>query len=191
MNGISNTMAAPPESSSGMSAAAYVIVFSLSIVILSLFITLACCYICKINFLPIDSILLQSSHSTPIVTNSSITSIRQTGLDKGIIDAYPKLLYSEAKLRYGTSTASCCSICLGDYKDNDMLLLLPDCSHLFHVKCVNQWFQLHLTCPMCRKSPSSPSPLSVLVPGAENEMTPMPLQQDGIERQSSVQDDVV
>ncbi|KAL5568663.1 hypothetical protein UlMin_025238 [Ulmus minor] len=180
------SIAPPPESSSDMSGTTYIIIFTLGIIILTVLVTLACCYLCKINFSPPDPILSQSSPSSPIATNTTTTTnIKQTELDKGIIGTYPEILYSEAKLQYGSSTASCCSICLGDYKDNDMLLLLQDCSHLYHVKCVNQWFQLHLTCPMCRKSPL---PASVLVPVTENEMTPLPAQEDGLERQSYVQD---
>lgn len=36
-----------------------------------------------------------------------------SGLDEDTIQSYPKILYSEAK---GHSTASCCPICLGDYR---------------------------------------------------------------------------
>ncbi|KAK4725216.1 hypothetical protein R3W88_027995 [Solanum pinnatisectum] len=67
----------------------------------------------------------------------------------------PKLLYSEAKVNYCTS----CSICLGDYNDNDMLRLLQECGHLFHLKCVDPWLMLNPSCPICRTSPL-PTPLS-------------------------------
>ncbi|TYG54091.1 hypothetical protein ES288_D09G161400v1 [Gossypium darwinii] len=75
------------------------------------------------------------------------------GLDEETIKSYPKLLYSEAKLQKKDSTASCCSICLADYKSSDMLRLLPDCNHLFHLKCVDPWLRLNPTCPVCRTSP--------------------------------------
>ncbi|XP_062112387.1 RING-H2 finger protein ATL70-like [Humulus lupulus] len=81
------------------------------------------------------------------------------GLDDATIRSYPKLPYSEAKLKKTNSTSSCCSICLADYKATDMLRQLPDCTHLFHVKCVDPWLRLHPTCPVCRTSPI-PTPLS-------------------------------
>ncbi|KAK6289976.1 hypothetical protein POUND7_001517 [Theobroma cacao] len=81
------------------------------------------------------------------------------GLDEETIKSYPKLLYSEAKLHNKDSTSSCCSICLADYKSSDTLRLLPDCNHLFHLKCVDPWLRLHPTCPVCRTSPI-PTPLS-------------------------------
>ncbi|RWR80327.1 RING-H2 finger protein ATL70 [Cinnamomum micranthum f. kanehirae] len=83
----------------------------------------------------------------------------EAGLDDATLLSYPKLLYSKAKLSNKDTTASCCSICLADYKDTDMLRLLPDCSHLFHLKCVDAWLRLHPTCPVCRTSPL-PTPLS-------------------------------
>ncbi|KAL2534523.1 putative RING-H2 finger protein ATL71 [Abeliophyllum distichum] len=81
------------------------------------------------------------------------------GLDETTITSYPKLLYSEAKVNHKDSTATCCSICLADYKNSDMLRGLPDCGHLFHLRCVDPWLRLHPTCPVCRTSPM-PTPLS-------------------------------
>lgn len=92
----------------------------------------------------------------PIETHDYVVDV---GLDEATILSYPKLLYSEAKLKKTDSTATCCSICLADYKSTDMLRLLPDCGHLFHLKCVDPWLRLNPTCPVCRTSPL-PTPLS-------------------------------
>ncbi|KAK4563991.1 hypothetical protein RGQ29_006190 [Quercus rubra] len=75
------------------------------------------------------------------------------GIDEATLRQCPKLLYAEAKLHQGNSTISCCSICLADYNDTDVLRMLPDCSHIFHLKCVDSWLRLHATCPVCRNSP--------------------------------------
>ncbi|KAG2285517.1 hypothetical protein Bca4012_034004 [Brassica carinata] len=93
------------------------------------------------------------------------------GLDEDTIQSYPKLLYSEAK---GSSTSSCCSICLGDYKGNHLLRQLPDCNHLFHLKCIDTWLRLNPTCPVCRTSPFPtplPTPLAEVVPLASTVAT--------------------
>ncbi|KAJ1435782.1 Zinc finger, RING-type [Sesbania bispinosa] len=74
-------------------------------------------------------------------------------------EGYPKLLYSEVVENKGGSSisiSSSCSICLGDYKESDMLRLLPDCGHLYHLACVDPWLRLHSTCPICRKSSLQP-----------------------------------
>lgn len=97
--------------------------------------------------------------------NHSSCVVEVGGLDEATLLSYPKLLYSQAKLHkkdYSSScssTASCCSICLADYKGSDTLRLLPDCGHLFHLRCVDPWLRLHPTCPVCRTSPV-PTPLS-------------------------------
>lgn len=68
-------------------------------------------------------------------------------------ESYPKLLYCEVKKnKGGSSFYSSCSICLGEYKETDMLRLLPGCGHLYHLNCVDPWLRLHSTCPICRKS---------------------------------------
>ena len=94
----------------------------------------------------------QHQQSTGTVPVHSINNFHP-GIDEATLRQYPKLLYAEAKLHQGNSTSSCCSICLADYNDTDVLRLLPDCSHIFHLKCVDSWLHLHATCPVCRNSP--------------------------------------
>lgn len=90
----------------------------------------------------------------PISSSSySLTIDEQGGLDESTLRSFPKLLYSfHSKLLkdYNSSASSCCSICLADYNEKDMLRVLPGCRHLFHVNCVDTWLRLHPTCPLCR-----------------------------------------
>ncbi|KAL5709056.1 RING-type E3 ubiquitin transferase [Ranunculus cassubicifolius] len=81
------------------------------------------------------------------------------GLDEKTVQSLPALKYSKAKVYRKGSNTSCCSICLSDYNNNDILRRLPDCGHLFHLKCVDPWLRLHPTCPVCRSTPK-PSPIS-------------------------------
>ncbi|KAL6521210.1 hypothetical protein OROGR_017779 [Orobanche gracilis] len=83
----------------------------------------------------------------------------EIGIDEATLTSYPKLLYSEAKASHKDSTATCCSICLADYNGSDTLRVLPECDHLFHLKCVDPWLRLHPTCPVRRTSPM-PTPMS-------------------------------
>lgn len=89
------------------------------------------------------------------------------GIDEAALVNYPKFMYSQAKLIKGDDPviASGCSICLADYKDSDMLRLLPECGHLFHLDCIDPWLKLHPTCPICRSSPL-PTPPQVVPPPA-------------------------
>ena len=43
-----------------------------------------------------------------------------------------------------------CSVCLMKYQPNDEVVHLP-CNHIYHPECVFQWFNLHTTCPICKK----------------------------------------
>ncbi|XP_074375213.1 RING-H2 finger protein ATL70-like [Apium graveolens] len=135
----------------------YGIGLSVGILLLITTITLASYFCTRVQITPSGSgtnrmIMLEPPHPQHITL--------EVGLDKETLNSYPKLRYSEAKLvNNKDSTATCCSICLGDYKGSDMLRLLPDCGHLFHLKCVDPWLQSHPTCPVCRTSPL-PTPLS-------------------------------
>ncbi|CAN4118716.1 unnamed protein product [Withania somnifera] len=91
----------------------------------------------------------------------------EMGIDEATLLSYPKLLYSQAKINYKDDSCTCCSICLADYRDNDMLRLLQDCGHLFHLKCVDPWLMLNPSCPVCRTSPlptPQSTPLAEVVP---------------------------
>ena len=43
-----------------------------------------------------------------------------------------------------------CCICLDKFNENDELIVLK-CNHRFHTKCIINWFEKELTCPLCRK----------------------------------------
>lgn len=42
-----------------------------------------------------------------------------------------------------------CSICLDNYNPTDKIIKLP-CNHIYHQKCINEWFSKSKSCPMCR-----------------------------------------
>ncbi|VVB12659.1 unnamed protein product [Arabis nemorensis] len=43
-----------------------------------------------------------------------------------------------------------CSICLGEFNEEESLRLLPKCNHIFHVICIDRWLKSHSNCPLCR-----------------------------------------
>ncbi|KAK4414793.1 RING-H2 finger protein ATL70 [Sesamum alatum] len=133
----------------------YGIGVSVGILLLITTITLASYYCTRSNT---TTFVLPQRNPPPVPPPPGDHTV-EVGLDEATLTSYPKLLYSEAKVSHKDSTASCCSICLADYKNSDMLRVLPDCGHLFHQKCVDPWLRLHPTCPVCRTSPM-PTPLS-------------------------------
>ncbi|KAG0483151.1 hypothetical protein HPP92_011235 [Vanilla planifolia] len=93
------------------------------------------------------------------------------GLDPAAIASYPKFPFSSAAAKAKGEGDSTCAICLCDYREAEMLRMMPDCGHFFHLMCIDAWLRLHPSCPVCRNSPmptpqSTPlsTPLSELVP---------------------------
>ncbi|KAG2720461.1 hypothetical protein I3843_02G027900 [Carya illinoinensis] len=80
------------------------------------------------------------------------------GLDQCVINSYPKFPYVKDDRGLGTSSTTC-SICLCEYKDSEMLRMMPECRHYFHLSCIDPWLKLNGSCPVCRNSPL-PTPLS-------------------------------
>jgi hypothetical protein len=148
--------------------------FPLSVILISLFLTIAS-YLCTPN--NNNPSHNQNSTTSPQNTDQNFVAIElDGGLDEATLHSFPKLLYSQYNLKKSSSAsvASCCSICLADYKETDMLQFLPGCGHLFHLKCVNPWLRLRPSCPLCRKSLVAAPVVSPLV----DQMPPLATRQD-------------
>ncbi|CAN4108334.1 unnamed protein product [Withania somnifera] len=99
------------------------------------------------------------------------------GLDQVVINSYPKLVYSKRSGGNGNGNDVVCPICLCEYKDGEMLRMMPDCKHYFHVMCLDAWLKLNASCPVCRNSPL-PTPLSTPL----SEVVPLSQYSDGRRR---------
>ena len=53
------------------------------------------------------------------------------------------------------ATLESCLVCQCSYEDGDTLRRLP-CNHHYHVDCIDQWLQMKNTCPVCKRSISTP-----------------------------------
>ncbi|XP_020694733.1 RING-H2 finger protein ATL39-like [Dendrobium catenatum] len=78
----------------------------------------------------------------------------ERNVDTATISRRPELTYAEAISQDPRAVgATCCSICLVDYEEEEeaeALRLLPECGHLFHATCVDPWLLRRPTCPLCR-----------------------------------------
>ncbi|KAJ0258241.1 RING-H2 finger protein ATL67 [Hirschfeldia incana] len=98
------------------------------------------------------------------------------GLDQAVINSYPKFHFSKGTSAassdgFGSGGDTTCSICLCEYREAEMLRMMPECKHYFHLCCLDAWLKLNGSCPVCRNSPlptptSTPqsTPLSEVVP---------------------------
>ncbi|XP_027343873.1 RING-H2 finger protein ATL40-like [Abrus precatorius] len=68
-----------------------------------------------------------------------------TGLDPTLINALPVSPFKQQQQHVLE-----CAVCLSVLEDGEMLRLLPNCKHSFHVACIDTWLASHSTCPICR-----------------------------------------
>lgn len=100
-----------------------------------------------------------------------VSAATAPGLDLAAIASYPKFQFSVADAKAKGEGSGTCAICLCEYREGEMLRMMPDCGHFFHLMCIDAWLRLNASCPVCRNSPmptpqSTPlsTPLSELVP---------------------------
>lgn len=78
---------------------------------------------------------------------------REPGLSQPAIDALPSFAYHPDKC---AAAARDCAVCLSLVEEGDMVRLLPDCGHAFHVACIDVWLHAHPLCPLCRAAAKPP-----------------------------------
>ncbi|PNT72790.1 RING-H2 finger protein ATL67-like [Brachypodium distachyon] len=112
----------------------------------------------------------EGSESPDAYSSAAAAASSPVGLDPAAIASYPKAPFSRSRAAAADADAMC-SICLCEYRDGEMLRLMPECRHRFHVMCLDAWLRRSGSCPVCRSSPiptpvATPlaTPLSELVP---------------------------
>lgn len=73
--------------------------------------------------------------------------INTVGLHQSIINSIAVCKFKQGE---GLIEGTECSVCLSEFRQGEMLRLLPKCSHAFHIGCVDTWLRSHTTCPLCR-----------------------------------------
>ncbi|XP_058114851.1 E3 ubiquitin-protein ligase At1g63170-like [Magnolia sinica] len=97
----------------------------------------------------------------PLISNLIGYNMNMGSVERGASDdqisQLPKWKFKEVDAGNGgdcnpanASENSECCICLAKYKDKEELRQLP-CSHLFHLRCVDQWLRIISCCPLCKK----------------------------------------
>ncbi|BAT08538.1 Os09g0468800, partial [Oryza sativa Japonica Group] len=74
-----------------------------------------------------------------------------------------------AEYRAGVGWGGDCAVCLGEFRDGELVRLLPRCSHPFHAPCIDTWLRAHVNCPLCRSPVVVPSDLPATATEGEAE----------------------
>ena len=43
-----------------------------------------------------------------------------------------------------------CTICRENFNPNSIVRKINGCGHVFHINCIDTWFESNITCPICR-----------------------------------------
>lgn len=105
-----------------------------------------------------SSISTSNRHPDSAAASASHTFQRQlqqlfrlhdSGLDQSLIDALPVFSYKDI---IGLKEPFDCAVCLSEFSFLDKLKFLPNCTHAFHIHCIETWLLSNSTCPLCRSS---------------------------------------
>ncbi|KAG0566858.1 hypothetical protein KC19_7G093100 [Ceratodon purpureus] len=67
--------------------------------------------------------------------------------DRVLVSTLPLLAYYQGMVPQEDDG---CSICLNSYRTAEIVCRLPGCKHIFHIRCLEEWFQTDDSCPLCR-----------------------------------------
>ncbi|XP_027336827.1 RING-H2 finger protein ATL5-like [Abrus precatorius] len=68
--------------------------------------------------------------------------------EPAFVAAIPTLNFNQEAFRSIQCTQ--CVICLSEYKEKELLRIIPKCGHNFHLSCIDMWLRKQSTCPVCR-----------------------------------------
>ncbi|CAM8923239.1 unnamed protein product [Rhodiola kirilowii] len=85
----------------------------------------------------------------------------KSGLHPLVIASLPMFVISRSKVakehkdnadgkEKGVRDTTECPICLNELEDEEVGRVLPNCSHVFHASCIDEWLRSNSTCPVCR-----------------------------------------
>lgn len=94
-----------------------------------------------------DSSVAEDSYEENLRLEEAIGDVQSKAMPRHIILQLPTHTYTTADI----SAKKECHICMCTYERGDTERVLP-CFHTFHVKCIDQWFEMQSTCPVCRES---------------------------------------
>ncbi|KAI3732118.1 hypothetical protein L1987_63316 [Smallanthus sonchifolius] len=75
----------------------------------------------------------------------------RNGLEPDVIASLPTLMYKNNDHELDHSGVNSeCAVCLSSFEDSQMIRVLPNNKHHFHVECIDKWLGSQSSCPICR-----------------------------------------
>ncbi|TVU48362.1 hypothetical protein EJB05_07996, partial [Eragrostis curvula] len=92
----------------------------------------------------------------------AVTANEHRGLGLPLIRMLPvvKFTAAAAEAEHGDAgriSVSECAVCLSEFVERERVRLLPNCSHAFHIDCIDTWLQGSARCPFCRSDVTLPA----------------------------------
>ncbi|KAK8709676.1 hypothetical protein V6N13_060686 [Hibiscus sabdariffa] len=110
---------------------------------------------CCLNWQRIDLLRRFASsrrREDPLMAYSPAMERRHGGLDESVIRQIPISRFNKDLKERSFCE---CAVCLNEFEDDEKLRMIPNCSHVFHIDCIDVWLQNNANCPLCRTSVSS------------------------------------
>ncbi|GMI64193.1 hypothetical protein HRI_000088600 [Hibiscus trionum] len=114
---------------------------------------------CCLNWHRIDLLrrfsLSRRRPEDPLMAYAPATEHR--GLDESVIRSIPTFQFKKTGGNNNGDERGLyeCAVCLNEFLDDEKLRRIPNCSHVFHIDCIDVWLQNNANCPLCRTSISS------------------------------------
>ncbi|GAA0177096.1 hypothetical protein LIER_29655 [Lithospermum erythrorhizon] len=98
---------------------------------------------------------VQSQMGDIDATFEEVQNIFDTGGSKGLpgdsVEKLPTVTISIDNNLDESGERLSCSVCLQDFLIKEIVRSLPDCHHMFHLPCIDEWLVKHSSCPLCRR----------------------------------------
>lgn len=89
----------------------------------------------------------QSRRLHEAILDDPSLQFQSRGLDSFVLHSLPITQFKKENDAEACQGNTDCAVC---FEEGEWLKHLPHCSHVFHVSCIDTWFQTHSSCPLCR-----------------------------------------
>lgn len=94
--------------------------------------------------------LLNALSTTPPLANDNRRLTLRDINNHTTISTYHQPEVNPEEETDATQNEEICLICRAPFEEGDVLRRLNNCPHYFHCNCIDSWFELRNTCPVCR-----------------------------------------